>query len=111
MPCPLQETLFAAGPAVSAAAVASRRHFSSGSTDGTIERGADGKILPHGAAALVDLTLGGKAAAEAKARCNRVVELSERQACDVELLSVGGFTPLEGFMNEDAYLSVVDKMR
>lgn len=24
---------------------------------------------------------------------------------------MGGFTPLDGFMNEDAYLSVVDKMR
>ena len=39
------------------------------------------------------------------------LELTERQACDVELLTVGGFTPLDGFMNEDAYLSVVDKMR
>lgn len=33
------------------------------------------------------------------------------QACDVELLTVGGFTPLDGFMNEDAYRSVVDNMR
>lgn len=33
------------------------------------------------------------------------------QACDVELLTVGGFTPLDGFMNEDAYRSVVDRMR
>lgn len=39
------------------------------------------------------------------------LELTERQACDVELLTVGGFTPLDGFMNEDAYRSVVDKMR
>lgn len=33
------------------------------------------------------------------------------QACDVELLSVGGFSPLEGFMNEDAYRSVLKDMR
>jgi len=29
----------------------------------------------------------------------------------VELLTVGGFTPLDGFMNEDSYNSVVENMR
>ena len=38
-------------------------------------------------------------------------ECSERNACDVELLSVGGFSPLTGFMNKDAYDHVVDNMR
>ena len=37
--------------------------------------------------------------------------LNHAQACDVELLTVGGFTPLDGFMNEDAYHSVVERMR
>ena len=93
------------------AAAAGRRCFSS-ETDGTISRGADGKILPHGGGGLVSLmAAGSKAAAEARQRCNYEVELTERQACDVELLAVGGFTPLDGFMNEDAYRSVVDNMR
>ncbi len=38
-------------------------------------------------------------------------ECSERNACDVELLSVGGFSPLAGFMNRDVYDHVVEHMR
>ena len=32
-------------------------------------------------------------------------ECSERNACDVELLMVGAFSPLEGFMDENNYNS------
>ena len=38
-------------------------------------------------------------------------ECSERNACDVELLMVGGFSPLEGFMNEEDYKSVIRNHR
>jgi len=38
-------------------------------------------------------------------------ECSERNACDVELLMVGAFSPLEGFMNEKDYKSVLTKNR
>lgn len=42
--------------------------------------------------------------ATAFARCSiPPIELSERQACDVELLCTGAFSPLEGFMNEDVW--------
>jgi len=34
-------------------------------------------------------------------------ECSERNACDVELLMVGAFSPLEGFMDENNYKSVI----
>ncbi len=39
------------------------------------------------------------------------IECSERNACDVELLMVGAFSPLEGFMDENNYNSVIKKNR
>ncbi|KAL1705000.1 hypothetical protein EV121DRAFT_259069 [Schizophyllum commune] len=39
------------------------------------------------------------------------IVLTERQLCDLELIINGGFSPLEGFMNEKDYKSVVDTMR
>ena len=38
-------------------------------------------------------------------------DCSDRNACDIELLMVGGFSPLEGFMDENDYKSVVTKNR
>ncbi len=38
-------------------------------------------------------------------------ECSERNACDVELLMVGAFSPLEGFMDENNYNSVIRNNR
>ncbi len=37
--------------------------------------------------------------------------LSERQMCDLELLMCGAFSPLDGFMTNPDYESVVDRMR
>lgn len=39
------------------------------------------------------------------------IVLTERQLCDLELIINGGFSPLEGFMNEADYTSVVDTLR
>jgi sulfate adenylyltransferase len=39
------------------------------------------------------------------------IVLTERQLCDLELILNGGFSPLEGFMNECDYNSVVDTLR
>ncbi len=38
-------------------------------------------------------------------------ECSDRNACDFELLTVGGFSPLTGFMNAEVYDHVVKHMR
>ncbi|KAF8425642.1 hypothetical protein EV426DRAFT_54216 [Tirmania nivea] len=37
--------------------------------------------------------------------------LTERQLCDLELILSGGFSPLEGFMNEKDYNGVVETLR
>ncbi|KAL8819229.1 MAG: hypothetical protein Q9191_007776 [Dirinaria sp. TL-2023a] len=37
--------------------------------------------------------------------------LTERQLCDLELILNGGFSPLEGFMNEKDYNEVVENLR
>jgi len=42
---------------------------------------------------------------------NYEFECSERNACDVELLMVGAFSPLEGFMDENNYNSVIKNNR
>jgi len=72
--------------------------------------GADGKILPHGGVIKENMAT----EAEAKdilSRCDETINLNARQLCDVELLMNGGFSPLEGFMNEDVYNGVVENMR
>ena len=43
--------------------------------------------------------------------CDFEVELDERQLCDVELLMQGGFSPLDGFMSEKDYMSVVNDLK
>ncbi|KAG6866719.1 Sulfate adenylyltransferase [Blastosporella zonata] len=39
------------------------------------------------------------------------IVLTERQLCDLELITNGGFSPLEGFMTEGDYKSVVETLR
>jgi len=69
-----------------------------------------GLIAPHGGV-LVDLRLPIEQWAAAKAGVDHVIECSDRNACDVELLMVGGFSPLRGFMHQEDYLSVVASHR
>ncbi|KAL6781539.1 ATS1 [Auxenochlorella protothecoides x Auxenochlorella symbiontica] len=66
-------------------------------------------IAPHGGS-LVDLMLPSSQRETAISSCNKTVELSDRNACDVELLTVGAFSPLRGFMTEEEYTSVVENM-
>ena len=48
---------------------------------------------------------------EAEAEKLPAILLTERHLCDLELILNGGFSPLEGFMNEKDYNGVVEKLR
>ncbi|EED13879.1 ATP sulphurylase [Talaromyces stipitatus ATCC 10500] len=48
---------------------------------------------------------------EAEAATLPAIVLTERQLCDLELIMNGGFSPLEGFMNEKDYDGVVAESR
>ncbi|MFN9530719.1 MAG: sulfate adenylyltransferase [Cyanobacteriota bacterium] len=67
-------------------------------------------IAPHGGS-LVNLMLEPEEHAQAKASATRRLECSDRNACDVELLVVGGFSPLRGFMHQEDYDAVVSGYR
>jgi sulfate adenylyltransferase len=69
-------------------------------------------IDPHGGE-LVDLLVRAEKRAELvkEAESLPAIELSARQAADLELLAVGGFSPLRGFQGSDDWRRVVDEMR
>ena len=61
-----------------------------------------GVIAPYGGT-LVDLMVAEADRAAVKATATKTIECSDRNACDVELLCVGGFSPLRGFMHQEDY--------
>jgi len=69
-----------------------------------------GVIAPYGGT-LVDLMVAEADCAAAKASATKTIECSDRNACDVELLCVGGFSPLRGFMHQEDYNAVVSGHR
>jgi len=72
---------------------------------------ATGQVPPHGGK-LINRMVTESEKKDIIAKCEgRKLELSDRNACDLELLSVGGFSPLEGFMDQDNYDYCVDNMR
>ena len=62
--------------------------------------------------ALIDLLLPGEEAEQLKLESEAfpAIVLSQRQQCDLEMLLNGALSPLTGFMTEDVYDSVVDKI-
>jgi sulfate adenylyltransferase len=72
----------------------------------------DHLIAPHGGV-LRDLLVDEARGAELKkaSRDWPSWDLTPRQICDLELLSNGGFSPLEGFLGKDDYESVCKDMR
>ena len=69
-----------------------------------------GVIAPYGGT-LVDLMVADAERAAVKGTATNTIECSDRNACDVELLCVGGFSPLRGFMHQEDYNAVVSGNR
>ncbi len=69
-------------------------------------------ISPYGGT-LVDLMVPDESRAGLSHYANRLpsVRLSDRSVCDLELLATGAFSPLEQFMGQADYQSVLDTMR
>ena len=71
-----------------------------------------GSIAPHGGQ-LVNRVLRGslREAALERAQSFPRVQLTNMAASDLEMIAVGAFSPLTGFMTKDDYDSVIDNMR
>jgi ATP sulfurylase/adenylyl-sulfate kinase len=69
-------------------------------------------IHPHGGELVNRMVAGAEKAALAE-RAKRLpqIALDERAESDVEMIAVGAFSPLKGFMNSKDYLRVVREMR
>jgi sulfate adenylyltransferase len=69
-------------------------------------------ITPYGGK-LINLLVTGRERSELIERASSLdsLQLSNRSLCDLELLSCGAFSPLDRFLGESDYLSVLDEMR
>jgi len=69
-------------------------------------RNSEGLIKPYGGE-LINLMASAEEAEELKKSSFKTLNCSDRNACDIELLLIGAFSPLSGFMSEANYNSVV----
>lgn len=69
-------------------------------------------VLPHGGR-LIDCQLGGEASEAALRRVGGLlrIPLSPVTAADLEMIAIGAYSPLTGFMNQADYKRVVAEMR
>jgi len=70
-------------------------------------------LIPPYGDELVNLLVPSQALDEVKAYASHLpsLQLSERSICDLELLAVGGFSPLRQFMPQDDHQRVLEEMR
>jgi len=79
---------------------------------GLLDRAGTGPIAPHGGTLINRIVTG--AARDAlldKARSLPQLQIDERAQSDVEMIAVGAFSPLPGFLGHADYRTVVDSMR
>jgi sulfate adenylyltransferase len=70
-----------------------------------------GSIAPHGGQLVNRILRGGlREAALERARSFTQVQLTRMAVSDLEMIAVGAFSPLAGFMTRDEYDSVIDTM-
>ncbi|MDQ4078499.1 MAG: bifunctional sulfate adenylyltransferase/adenylylsulfate kinase [Chloroflexota bacterium] len=71
------------------------------------------KLIPPHGGKLVNLLVSPDAIPDLKAYASTLpsLQLSERAVCDLELLAVGAFSPLDRFMGKADHQRVVDEMR
>jgi len=70
-------------------------------------------VNPHGGGALKPLLLEGQALKDEQARARTLpqVKVSSREAGDIIMMGIGGFTPLDGFMTHSDWQGVCDGMK
>lgn len=70
-------------------------------------------LIPPYGGTLINLELTPQETDELRDRANALpfIQLSERSLCDLELLATGAFSPLDRFMGQADYKSVLDEMR
>jgi ATP sulfurylase/adenylyl-sulfate kinase len=87
-------------------------HHAAATAGGPAAAADAGLIAPHGGE-LVNRFVKAEAHRELAERAKSlpVVGLDERAASDVEMIAVGAFSPLQGFLNQKDYLRVVADMR
>ncbi|MCX7854175.1 MAG: bifunctional sulfate adenylyltransferase/adenylylsulfate kinase [Caldilineales bacterium] len=70
-------------------------------------------LIPPYGGKLVDLLVPAEAREDLKAHASALpsLQVSDRVVCDLELLAVGGFSPLDRFMGQADYQRVLDEMR
>ena len=73
-------------------------------------RNLEGLIKPYGGE-LVNLMASDLEAKDLKKNSFKTLNCSDRNACDIELLLIGAFSPVNAFMNEKNYNSVVKQNR
>ena len=71
------------------------------------------RLIPPYGGRLVNLLVDPEEAEALRDYAQRLpsIQLSERSVCDLELLAVGGFSPLDRFMGREDYQRVLEEMR